>query len=619
MIARLIDLIEARRVGPLDQHLALALGRLANERSEAVLVAVALASRQISDGHVCLDLPLLVEQPVHDDEGRELPSLQWPALTDWLEALSSSELVQTEAAPPAPDQTREARPLVLDRSRRLYLRRYFDLERRLATCLVGRSSAAPEPVDAGLLAGSIERSFGPAGALDAAVASQVEAVRAAIANRFAVISGGPGTGKTSTAIRILVAAIEQHRAIRRVDPRVALVAPTGKAAARLAQTIQREKTKLASTSAAVLGVIPDVASTIHRLLKPKGRSSTRFLHDARHQLDLDVVVVDEASMIDLALMTRLMEAIPESARVVLLGDKDQLVSVEAGAILGAICDAALEVSRSPGRPSAPAVVCLEHNFRYGAGSGIGALARAINQGDATGTLDVLESARFPEVRLLVPESDSATDRAIAELVVDGYRQYLLLTRPLDPDRADSQPAASMERLRAFERFRLLCAHRRGAHGVDRLNRLAERALESAGLLRLDGPFYPGRPVMITENNYDISLFNGDIGFVIHERSRAVCEFVEADGHRREISLFRLPPHETVYGMTVHKSQGSEFEEVVVVLPDAASPLLTRELLYTAVTRARRKVTLVGSPASVRQAVGRRIQRSSGLKDALLEL
>lgn len=416
----------------------------------------------------------------------------------------------------------------------------------------------------------------------------------AAARHLAVISGGPGTGKTTTVASILALLIEQAHA-RGERLRVQLVAPTGKAAQRMGESL-RERVSTLDAPPAVLDAIPREASTIHRALGYQPRTPTRFRHDRHNPLSVDVLLADEASMIDLALMTKLVEAVPEAGRVILLGDKDQLASVDAGAVLADLWEA----------PAlSDCVARLNKSYRFREHSGIAALARAISAGDADRALHVLRGERdmpYGEVALL-PEVTDAT--LPDELALAATRGFGALFENVEP----------AERLRRLHHYRILCAHRRGPGGVGAVNAAVERLLRDEHVIRDRGLFYDGRPVIVTANDHQLGLFNGDVGVVCRHGTGHRVYF---SGHAapRAIPVGRLPPHETVFAMTVHKSQGSEVDRVALVLPPTPSPILTRELLYTAVTRARTHVDVFGSEAVLRHGVSREIARASGLTDRL---
>ena len=612
MKATLENLRGKNLLGPLDEHCAKTLCRLAGDHDPDVLLAAAMAVRQVGLGHVCAHLPTIAcQRHIAADDGVTLHEVEWPEPALWLAGLRESPLV---GAP----HDEERRPLVLDSAGRLYLRRYFEHEERLASSIRARAAALDPHGDMAAIEEALGRLFGRTGAAAVERDEQRDAARTAATRRLCVISGGPGTGKTSTVVKILALLVEQRRRSGARPPRVVLLAPTGKAAMRLTESIQRAKDDLAC-SEDVRDAIPKEASTIHRALRSIEGSGTRFHHDATRPLRADVVLVDEASMVDLALMSRLVEAVPPDARLILLGDKDQLASVEAGAVLGELCAVAAtapgEDAAAPEALLSSSVVHLTRSWRYPAGSGIAALARAINGGDTREAVRILGDAAYPDVERCDPAPGIALSERLREDALAGATAYL-------------EPAGARGRLRELERFRVLCAHRRGPHGVVNANLEIEALLADAGLVRRSGPTYAGRPIIITRNDYQLQLFNGDVGTIIEKDGKLLAAFVASaksgeasrteaeDGTERHYSPARLPPHETVFAMTIHKSQGSEFEHVAVLLGDRSSPLLTRELLYTAVTRAKKKVTLYATEAVIAEAVARRTERGSGLRDAL---
>lgn len=613
MTVTLGELSRTGHLSALDVQFAQAVGRIGGDSRPEVLLAAAVVSSSVAAGHVCVDLHRQCKAPLVDANGAAVP-IQWPDAERWLATLQRSPLYAT--AERAGESTA---PLIVDDRGRLYLRRYWEHEARVATAIRARLGQFPAEDDLAGAREALARLFprteaeGPD--------RQRWAAAAAVLQRFCVISGGPGTGKTFTVVKIL--ALLSELGVRNTGrpPRITLLAPTGKAAARLREAIQSAKATLAC-DAAVAAAIPEEAATIHRALGAfaDGRG---FRHHADSPLFADVVLVDEASMVDLALMSRLLDAIPDQARVILLGDKDQLASVEAGAVLGDISNAGTPLSFSPafakrmtaltgdpvpsgragGAPVRDCIVELTRSYRYAADRGIGALARAINSGDVDAALATLRSG--DEARLAGPVSDNGLGDELARAVRDGYGPAL--------------SAGDVEaRVRGFEEFRVLAAHRRGPGGVEALNGQIEGALAAAGSLTRDQDAYLGRPLLVTQNDYEVRLFNGDVGLVcaVGESGERRVVFAAGDGTLRALSPARLPPHETVFAMTVHKSQGSEFGEVAVVLPPRPSPVVTRELLYTAVTRARRQVTLYATPDAVATAIKQRIDRTSGLRDAL---
>ncbi len=622
MVATLEALRALGILSPLDEHFARTLGRLGGDLRGEVVLAAALASRQVSNGHVCLDLAQLTAMPVPYDEGRPVGVEQvWPPLQPWLDALRSSPLVGCGRA---------LTPLVLDDHGRLYLRRYWEHETCLAGALRGRATQTDASLDGPWLRRTLDRLF----AADGSPAEnggepdwQRIAALLALQRRFCVISGGPGTGKTFTVVKILALLVEQALHAGTRVPRMTLVAPTGKAAARLSESIGAAKGRLRCDDN-VRDAIPEAAATIHRCLGSINGSSTNFRHHVDNPLVTDVVLVDEASMVDLGLMSRLVAAVPRPARLILLGDKDQLASVEAGAVLGDICNtgaaghyshalveqvAALTGDQLPLSADAPpdtgiwdCIVQLTRSYRYGPDSGIGRLARAINVGDGPGALAILDCGDYPDVTRVDPSPGAELGAPLRTAAIRGFGPCLRARQPLD-------------QLRALEQFRVLCAHRRGPEGVELINRQLETALADADLITPDSPMYRGRLVMVTRNDYLLDLFNGDVGIIANDPEQpggTLAMFLGHQGAIRMLSPSRLPPHETVFAMSVHKSQGSEFDEVAVLLPHRPSPVVSRELLYTAVTRARRRVAIHAGREQIEQAIVHRIERASGLRDML---
>ncbi|MFC5060885.1 exodeoxyribonuclease V subunit alpha [Actinomycetospora atypica] len=569
---------------PADVAVARRLGRLGGEDDEEVLLAAALTVRSLRAGSVCLELAD-VDRRVLDADDTLVPTddLPWPEPAAWTAAIAASPL------------TAPGGPLRLDDGL-LWLDRYRRQEDQVRADLVTRADAPAPAVDLEGLRASLDRYYAGTGADD----HQRLACAVAALRWTTVVAGGPGTGKTTTVARLLAVLREQDP-----DLRVALAAPTGKAAARLGEAIATE---------AVTGGEPQ-ASTIHRLLGYRPDNPSRFRHDRHRRLPHDVVVVDETSMVSLTLMARLLEAVRDDARLVLVGDPDQLASVEAGAVLGDLVNAPrlgtagpdpalLDAVGCSGRPGDNGVVRLEHNYRNN--DEIAALADAIRAGDADATLACLRSASSLEFL----ESVDLTQREPAGLttlrddVVAGSREVAIAARAGDAETALAQG----------EEHRLLCAHRRGPYGVARWARQVERWLDEDGgvdpELEAHQEWWPGRPLLVTENDHEAGLYNGDTGVVVERRGRLVAVFARG-GRPLERAPALLGAVETVHAMTVHRAQGSQYAQVSVLLPPPESPLLTRELLYTAVTRARHRVRVVGSADAVRAAVERPVSRASG--------
>lgn len=579
-------------LGPLERAFVASLQRLEPQTPEAVLLAAALCCEALAGGDVCLPLRRLAGR-------RPWPEIDLvlPALEAWRAQLEASPLVGGPGA---------YAPLILD-GERLYLARYQAYEQQLAERLLARASDAPE-VDEACLVESLARLF----AFNRQTPDwQRLAAAQAVRRRLAVISGGPGTGKTTTVVRLLAALLEQPGG---ANLAIGLAAPTGKAAARMAEAIRNAKAQL-PVAEAIRAALPDEARTLHRLLGSRG-DSPRVRHDATNPLPLDVLVVDEASMVDLALMAKLVEALPPRARLILLGDKDQLAAVEAGAVFAELCEgrgfdarAAADLERltsqavpiqAPRSRLGDAVVLLTHSHRFAGDSGIGELARRINAGDAPGTLALL---REGAAELLWNAEPSAA--ALVERLEQGYAAYLQAAR-------EGDPAAAFA---AFNGFRALTAQREGAFGVAGLNEALEARFKRRLGVASRERWYPGRAIMVRQNDYALGLFNGDIGLCL-QSGDGLRVFFEGEQGFRGFAPARLPSHDSAFAMTVHKSQGSEFSEVLLALPEQPSPLLTRALLYTGITRARQRVELWALPARLAEAVNARAERASGLAERL---
>lgn len=626
----------------LDAAFASFLHELEPETSAELLMAGALVAHMEGRGHVCLLLDELLGDPD--------ALLGWPADAQtalhvamaslhtepgaWTAALQASPVVGTGEAP-------GSAPLVLHEGR-LYLRRYWDYERRVATQVLARG-ATPLPVDKAAVRRQLDLLFPPTG--DASTLDwQKAACGLALRGRFSIITGGPGTGKTYTAARLLALLFAMDASPDRL--RVMLAAPTGKAAARLKQSIDAA---LDALNVQVGDRLPldelashiQPARTLHSLLGARP-DTRRFRFDAAHPLEVDVLIVDEASMIHLEMMAALLEALPPTARVIFLGDKDQLASVEAGAVLGDLCrDAeagryrpetlayleAVTGQRVPnafagdGPPLAQQTVMLRESRRFG--GPIGQLARAVNEGDAAPAVRLLHDDRSSALAWL--DAPSPADVVALALrgragAPGGFGGYLkaLHARPAPGD-APAHADWVLAVLIAFERFRLLCAVRQGEWGAEGLNAAIERAMVAEGSLVKRGAWYEGRPVMVTRNDAAVGVFNGDIGITLPPATpNAPLRAYFLDGNTaRSVGVSRLASVETAFAMTVHKSQGSEFDHTVLVLPRDAGRVLTRELVYTGITRARSAFTLVTPRApAFAEALAQRTRRASGLLSLL---
>ncbi|WP_043216557.1 exodeoxyribonuclease V subunit alpha [Aquipseudomonas alcaligenes] len=578
--------------GPLERALLASLQRLEPQAPDAVLACAALCSEALAAGDVCLPLARVAGRRPWAEHDFVLPSL-----AELRTLLESSALVGAPGS---------FAPLILD-GERLYLARYQAYEQRLAARLLAMSAERPV-VDETLLSESLARLF----AFNQQQPDwQRLAAAQAVRRRLAVISGGPGTGKTTTVVRLLAALLEQPGGDRLA---IGLAAPTGKAAARMAEAIRNAKADLPLADD-LKALLPEEARTLHRLLGSRG-DSPAVRHDAARPLALDVLVVDEASMVDLALMAKLVDALPQQARLILLGDKDQLTAVEAGAVFAELCEgrgfdaaAAAELQRitgqtvpveTPRSALGDAVVLLTHSHRFAGDSGIGELARRINGGDAAGTLNLLREGRADLAWQAEP-----SQAALLERLEQGYAPYLKAARR----------GNTAEAFAAFNAFRALTAQREGPWGVGGLNEALEARIKRRYSLAERERWYPGRAVMVRQNDYALGLFNGDIGLCL-AGEHGLRVYFEGDDGFRAFAPARLPSHDSAFAMTVHKSQGSEFSEVLLALPESPSPLLTRALFYTGITRAKHKVEIWGLPARLAEAVNTKAERAAGLAQRL---
>jgi len=581
-----------------------------------VRLTFALVTRATAAGHVCLDLAQSRPHP-------EIFGLQAPF--ELPTNMSLDALQATLRRHPAVGRPGQRRPFILDDSGRLYLFRYWQYEHLLAEHIRKKASSTIDITDVPRFREGFRRLFpsenGPPGFSEPAIAAAIAAVKP-----FCVISGGPGTGKTSLISKVLILLLEQQR---EAGMKVHLTAPTGKAAARLTEAIHWWVPRL-DAAPSIAAAMPAEARTIHRTLGSRW-GSPYFSHNSDDPLSTDLVIVDEASMVDIALMAKLVSALPPEARLILVGDRNQLASVEPGAVFGDICpqqnalgigapqrnhvhpmtgstSETVDAGNAGVRPVADTIVTLTHSYRFSKSNGIGRLAHAVNQGDAAATLDALEDPTCRQDLTWIRGDPKTLTGTLAESVLDGFKGCL----------TSEEPEKALEK---FNRFRVLCATQAGPLGVAALNDLAFRVLRAQGLIPSgSGVWYPGRPILITRNDYPLNLFNGDLGIVFTDHSRggnglAVC-FPGPSGTVRRISPRRLPSHETAFAMTVHKSQGSEFDKVLLILPEQDSPVLTRELIYTGITRAREHIMVCGDRAIIAAALDKRIERSSGLRDAL---
>jgi len=580
----------------MDRHIAFYLASVDGYDSPLFFLMMMLLSRSIERGNVCLFVErvagkslswLAAEDP---DNADIYDRIILPGIDEIMSCVKKSSAAGVESD----------RLPVLISGRSLYFHRQMACENELAAMVrsMCRDMDDIQPVDS--LLPLFGKYFPFSGETD------MQAVAAAVSLRrgLSVISGGPGTGKTSTVVKIL-SLITEVRRLSGLETKVALTAPTGKAAAKLA---------LSANSGS--GSVSRIESfTIHRLLG-YGRNSG-FRHNRGNPLDFDVVIADECSMADLQLMHSFFSALKPGSRLILLGDRDQLASVEGGAVFGDICGTSAAVYSSDmaawcagltgaDLPSAgdnvpviaDSLAFLSKNWRFGTESGIGRLAAAVNSGDSEAVMGILKSGRFADIEY-VPSSGSAVVNAVILSAVERY---------VNAGETGAQAVAPLTRS-----FCILTATRKGNSGMERMNSAVEAILARRGVIDPSALFYLGRPVMVTENDYALQLFNGDTGIVEMEQGVEHAHFRLSDGTSRSIRCSRLPAHETAFAMTVHKSQGSEFDEVLLVLPDKWNPVMCRELLYTAVTRGKKKVTIAGTEDVIRRMTCTGLERMSGLR------
>ncbi|OBJ51740.1 exodeoxyribonuclease V subunit alpha [Mycobacterium asiaticum] len=543
-----------------DVHVAQRLTAMSGEPEESVSLAVALVVRALRGGSVCIDL-----RAIEDQVGA--PDLPWPPADEWLTALRASPLADS---PPV---------LRIYGDSLVYLDRYWLEEQQVAADLLALLSARAPDVSL-----DVARLF-PEG-------YEEQRGAAAIASRqsLTVLTGGPGTGKTTTVARLLALFAEQAERDGRPRLRIALAAPTGKAAARLHEAVQLELGELDLVDQQRVSGLR--ATTLHRLLGSRPDTSSRFRHHRGNRLPHDVIVVDETSMVSLTMMARLLESVRSHTRLLLVGDPDQLSSVEAGAVLADLVDGL-------GAHVSARVAALRTSHRFG--RSIGDLASAIRDGAADAALDLLR-AGDEHIEWLDTEDPTEQLRNVLVPHALALRRAAVL--------GDANAALAM-----LDEHRFLCAHRRGRYGVEYWNRQVERWLAEATGEPIWSTWYAGRPVLVTTNDYGLGVYNGDTGVTIVDDESLRAVVASAD-KLLNFATSRLSDVETMHAMTIHKSQGSQADEVTVLMPPEDSRLLSRELFYTAVTRAKKKVRVIGSEAGVRAAIERRAVRASGLAQRL---
>ncbi|MES1937285.1 exodeoxyribonuclease V subunit alpha [Salinisphaera hydrothermalis] len=593
------ELYPAEDASLADLDLALAHWARRHGADRLVARAFALASWAVAQGHTCLALDAIPTSLMSAANQAELPT-----------ALAASDLV---------GEPGEIKPLILENDR-LYLQRYHAYETKLAERLRELISAEPNPVNVDTLKPG-NGLFAPDAANPNATNWQAVAAFAALRHHFTVISGGPGTGKTYTIVRLLRVLIEAAIDKGNTPPLIALAAPTGKAAARMLESVRKGLEDMGADThfdhAAVGEHIPQTARTLHRLLGLTG-ATTRARFNADNPLPYDVVIVDEASMVDLPMMAKLADAIRNDARLILLGDRYQLASVESGSVLAEICAnagvnrfaedqqaAAGDLLAEPREPATHAladhVVTLQTSRRFNADSTIGRLAAAVNAGDVEAAEALLNAGH--DDLAYTPRSDAAAISQLMDRLADDYARLVETT---DPTLALAQLGQQC----------VLTAVRKGIAGSETINAgITERLARRFDFNPADA-WYHGRPVMVRQNDYRTGLYNGDVGVALYNEFGQIRVWFMGDHGLRAFLPSALPAHDSVYAMTIHKSQGSEFDSITLVLPDYDVPVLTRELFYTGLTRGRERLEVFGERRILDQVVARRVARISGLSDRL---
>lgn len=589
---------------PIDLHFASFMEELSGRKDLNLFLASAILSYLNREGHICIDLGQLEGQRFPLDQ--ESPSITCPRLRDWIKSLKGSDVV---------GEPGEFKPLVLDQNQRLYLYRYWRYEQGLVEYLKGRAKGVKDIDRIQRLKESVKRLF-PQRSKDS-IDWQVIGCIVAFLKRFCVITGGPGTGKTYLLSRIISLYLE----LKSKELNVVIATPTGKAAFRVQDSLSSSLPAIPLPEA-LKREFPKEAFTLHRLLGYR-HGYTTFYHNRKNPLNVDLLIIDEASMVDLALFYKLLDALPEHSSLILLGDKDQLASVQPGSVLADICNAGqsngftapfsktlkeisgYDIQSIEDKNSiSDCIVELKEYHRFGPKSGIYRISRKIKLGDLEGTMSLFRSPELSDVEFVPINSFKEVYEIIQKEVVSQYAPLYFKENP-------------EELLKIITDFRILCATRIGPGGSSDLNSFIQEILKRKGIIRVEGRWYKGCPIIITRNDYNLQLFNGDLGILAKaEDGNLMAYFSTSEGGFRFYPPSILSSYELAYAITVHKSQGSEFDFVLLILPERDSPLLCKELIYTAITRAKRKVKILAHEDILRSALKRETKRVSGIEDAL---
>ncbi len=538
----------------LDFHFAKTICKKFNETNEIVKFTCALLSKLLSMGHICLNLKRITSDYQGFSDLFEC-TVNLPSLSGWITSLKHSLLVS--------DNT--STPLVLDDQDCLYLSKYYDFQTRLIQNIMTRRDLEPEKLDRSYIKTLIKTHFDGSGPHTIA---QQDTLIHSLSKPFTIISGGPGTGKTFVSRLIQNISITYAKNKDLSEPVILSLAPTGKAASKMIH-----------------------GQTIHSALKPL-KNKPGFYHCQNKPLAVDLVIIDEASMIDIVLLTRLLEAIPFTAKIIVLGDMHQLSSIQAGSVFNDICTA---------KPLSSQVFALDYNFRSKGKTGIEKLARAINKNEPEQVEKILSQNKFEDIVF-----EDLGKKQIETLLGDHVdRRYQFI----------AQAENTKTILAKLENFKILCAHNSGRYGTLSINHLCENILRSDQNFDISGRHF-NRVIMVNTNDYNKQLFNGDTGIVIENKNRSLAYFKNQENQISTYRLSDLPDHDTAFAITIHKSQGSEFNTVLIIIPDYLSPVMTRQLIYTGVTRAKQKVILAGRLDIIKQAVSLSVKRTSGLTSGI---
>ncbi|NOX33340.1 MAG: exodeoxyribonuclease V subunit alpha [Deltaproteobacteria bacterium] len=549
------NLFEQNFFSNLDYFFARSMAGSFDENESIILASLALVSKSLFEGHICLDIKEIAKtlRPVFKINGCKV---KFPEFNTWIKALNDSSMVSSTLKT----------PLVLDSNHRLYFAKYYNFQARLARNIAKRVSLKPLNMNETLIDEMVESCF-----TRGIQTHQKSAVKNAILNHFTIISGGPGTGKTyaTAIIKEILSSYAKTQGF--AEPKIICVAPTGKAASKMEE-----------------------GGTIHSILKPL-RDAPGFYYNKKNLLQTDVIIVDEASMIDILLLTRLLEAVPMTAKVIILGDKHQLSSVQAGSVFSDICSV---------KGLSHNLFTLEYNFRSKGKTGIENMSKAINANDEKRLEDILTSGLYTD---LVFENFNGS-RPVASIAGDyireGYKPFA---------EADTLEAS----LNKLDDFKILCAHNSGEYGTLQINNICEKILRSKNNFDIQEGFFK-KIIMVSANDYKKGLFNGDTGIVYENKGEINAFFRGRDDNIRQFRYSDLPGSNAAFAITIHKSQGSEFNKVLIIIPDRLSPVMTRQLLYTGVTRAKGKIIIVGNINIIKKAISLSVKRDSGLSRCLEE-